>query len=201
MGYSTNARNAMLGQEATRALFGSLHSAFPGDTGANEIAGGVPPYARQAIAWGAPAGGQMLSTLNPTFNVAAGTTVAWLGLWTLAVAGTYEGCMPLGGTAGTPFYIDAASDMFRSDGHGLVNGQQVVLLDTNVGVLPGGFVEGTIYFVRDVAGDTFKLAAVAGGAAIDATTDGAGFVSPIVPETFGGQGSYAVSTVTLDLLR
>lgn len=202
-GYSTAGRDRMLNAlvSAGGALFASLHSSHPGDAGANEIAGGAPPYARQAITWNASASASVTSATNPTFNVPAATTIQFMGLWSLVVAGTFYGSMPLGGNAGFPFYAGAATDLFEADNHGLTNLQQVIVMDTNIGVLPTPLIEGTIYFVRDVAGDAFKLAATSGGAAIDLTADGTGFISPIVPEVFGGQGSYATSQTTLSLLR
>lgn len=58
----------------------SLHSADPGSTGASEISGGSPAYARvtpPSIA--APTTG--LISFQVTFNVPAGATVAGIGLW------------------------------------------------------------------------------------------------------------------------
>lgn len=58
----------------------SLHSGDPGSTGANEISGGSPAYARvtpPSIA--APTTG--LISFQVTFNVPAGTTIAGAGLW------------------------------------------------------------------------------------------------------------------------
>lgn len=58
----------------------SLHSADPGLTGANEISGGSPAYARVTPPSPTSNGtGQI--TFQVTFNVAAGTTVAGAGLW------------------------------------------------------------------------------------------------------------------------
>jgi hypothetical protein len=58
----------------------SLHSADPGSTGASEISGGSPAYARVSPpAITGPATG--LITFQVVFNVAAGTTVAGIGLW------------------------------------------------------------------------------------------------------------------------
>lgn len=92
-------RNAMLdGLTITHA---SLHTSDPGINGANEVTGGT--YARQAVTMGAAAAGVRTASNQPVFNVPAGTTVAWIGLWnnstflgsadpvdeTFANAGTY----------------------------------------------------------------------------------------------------------------
>lgn len=198
---STSSKNSMLTTFAGLATFASLHSAYPGDVGANEIAGGVPPYARQPITWNPAAAGSLDNNANPLFDVPAATTIAFLGLWNLVAAGTFAGAVPLGGGTPLPFEAEDSTDIFTADQHGLVDGTRVILLDTTGAVLPGGFTEGDLYFVRDSTTDTFKLSLTSGGVAIDVTLDGAGFVQTIVPETFGGQGTYQVTDVDIDLLR
>jgi hypothetical protein len=64
----------------------SLHSADPGTTGANELSGGG--YARKTTTWGAGAmgsggdagKGKVVGSAQ-TFDVEAGDTAAWLGVW------------------------------------------------------------------------------------------------------------------------
>lgn len=75
--------------------------------------------------------------------------------------------------AGQAFTVAAATDLFTATAHGYVNGQQVRLSGLTGAT---GVVASTIYYVRDVAANTFKLAATAGGAAIDITVDGSGTV-------------------------
>lgn len=53
----------------------------------------------------------------------------------------------------------------------------------DVATLPGGITEGTTYFVRDVSGSTFKVAATSGGAAIDLTAAATGYEIDLL---FGG---------------
>lgn len=197
--FSDGAKNLMLDALAAVAVFRSLHSAYPGNTGANEIAGGSPAYSREAITWNAAATGTMDDSNTGVFDVPAGTTIAWQGLWSLAAAGTFYGSQPLGATGLAPFTAEADTDVLTADQHGFSDTQQVVVLDATGAVLPTGLVEGTIYFVRDATTDTFKLAATSGGAAIDLTVDGAGFVVRIVPETFGAQGTYTVTDTDLSL--
>lgn len=52
------------------------------------------------------------------------------------------------------------------------DGDRVVLATTNQ--LPDPLTPGTVYYVRDSTGRTFKLAATLGGAAIDLTNTGTG---------------------------
>lgn len=59
----------------------SLHDADPGTTGADEISGGTPAYARVAITWNAGSvDGQIVSS-PIEFDVPAGTTITHVGLW------------------------------------------------------------------------------------------------------------------------
>lgn len=192
--YSTVERNAMLDGGATRSAFKSLHSAYSA-TGANEITGGVPPYARQASAYGAAAGGQRTVTGSVVFDVPAGTTIAWLGSWNLVTAGVFASIAPLGGGTPVPFTAEDSTDFLTADNHGLTNGQQFVVWDTEAAVVPTGLAEGTIYFVVGATTDTLQGSLTSGGAAIDLTSDGAGFVQTIVPETFGSQGTYTLSSI------
>ena len=85
------AKHVMLDQLATVAVFASLHTGDPGTTGANEISGGSPAYARKAITWNAASGGALDNNANPVFDVPASTTVAHVGLWSAATNGTFYG--------------------------------------------------------------------------------------------------------------
>ncbi len=86
-------RNAIADAEAGRLLFVSLHTASPSTTGANEVTGGSPAYARKAATWNASAGGT--ATANQvTFDVPAGTYTHF-GVWTALTAGTFRGGNPL----------------------------------------------------------------------------------------------------------
>ena len=89
MPLTDNAKNAMLNHLAGVAVFASLHTADPGTTGASEVTGGTPAYARKAITWNAAAAGNLDNNANPVFDVPAGTTVSWAGLWSAATAGTF----------------------------------------------------------------------------------------------------------------
>ena len=83
----------------------SLHSASPGTTGANEISGGSPAYARIATTWGSLAGTNPDSVAGSqvTINVPASTTIQYWGIWTAATGGTYldGGALPTNETYGS----------------------------------------------------------------------------------------------------
>jgi hypothetical protein len=84
--YDATAKNVMLDQLATVCLRAALHTADPGgaNSASNEVTGGSPAYARKAITWAAASGGSMDETTSPTFDVPAGTTVAYVSFWNTA---------------------------------------------------------------------------------------------------------------------
>ena len=70
--------------------YASLHTADPAGTGANEVSGGTPAYARKAITWNTGSvDGQVVS--NPvTIDVPPATTITHVGLWDAATGGNYR---------------------------------------------------------------------------------------------------------------
>jgi hypothetical protein len=87
MAMSGTEKNALAVKFGTDSAFASLHSSDPGTTGANEISGGSPAYARKAVTWGAASNGQV--TVTATFDVASGVTVGGGGLWSAASGGNF----------------------------------------------------------------------------------------------------------------
>lgn len=193
-------KNAGLDAMAALMTHLSLHSAFS-ITGVNELTGGSPAYARQLLAWTAASVGNLSLAGAETFDVPAAGTVAYVGAWSASTAGTFRGMWPANGGTPMPFTAVGATDIITVDAHGYANADTVTVWDLGSGsVIPTGLVEGTVYHVRDVAGDTFKLAATAGGAAIDLTTDGGGLVQKITVEVFAGQGTYVVNDIDIPLV-
>jgi hypothetical protein len=88
--YSVAAKNYMLDQLGTQALYVSVHTTDPGSTGTAEATGGSPAYARQGVTWNAAASGSKTASSTPSFDLAAGT-YRYLGLWTAVTGGTYWG--------------------------------------------------------------------------------------------------------------
>lgn len=70
------------------AVAGSLHSADPGTTGASEISGGAPAYARKTLTW--TPGTTGTATSSAIFDVAAAVTPSWAGIWSALTAGTFR---------------------------------------------------------------------------------------------------------------
>lgn len=177
----------------------SLHSAYS-STGANELTGGSPAYARKAATWSAASGRTKALTSAVTFDVASGSTVRFIGLWDAVTAGNFLGMTPNGGSTPKQFTLDdATADTFESPAHGFVNGDAVVVWAVSGLSLPTGVVEGTVYFVVTATTDDFQLSATSGGAAINITAIGGGFAQKLVAEVFGAQGTHQVSAITLGL--
>lgn len=74
--------------------------------------------------------------------------------------------------AAQAFTVDAGTNVFTCTDCGLVNGQRIKVSST--GTLPAPLAVDTYYYVRSMAGDTFKLALTRGGAEIDITDTGTG---------------------------
>lgn len=67
--------------------------------------------------------------------------------------------------------VDASTDVFSMTAHGFATNDRIVFTKRDAGA---GWSLGTVYFVRDVTTDTFKISTTAGGAAVNITTSGTG---------------------------
>jgi hypothetical protein len=159
MTVSTYAKNNFMNGEAFD--FVSAHTGFPGVTGANEVTGGAPAYARKAYTVAAASGGSR-SASAAVFDVPA-CTVSWLGFWN---AGNFLFGLPNGGATPKNFAVAPDTDIVWSTSHGWLDTQKIVFFQ---GVPPPPLAEGTTYFVRDSTAHGFKVAATSGGVAIDLT--------------------------------
>lgn len=112
MALSTTAKNAMLDHLASLITHIGLADA------GGEVTGGSPAYARQAVSWGAAAGGVVAITGTETFDVAAGETVDRVILRTALTGGTDEG------------YAPVTSETFGGQGTYTVNSLQISLTDS-----------------------------------------------------------------------
>lgn len=174
----------------------SLHTAYSA-TGANEVTGGSPAYARQAITMNAAASRARASGSSPVFDVPAGTTVRFIGLWTNA-GSVFRGMFANGGTE-RGFQVDLTNDRILCEGHGLANDQKVVFYG---GTVPTGLTEGTVYWVVGVTAadpDYFQVSTTQGGAAVNLTGQPAAQCkfSLIVEEAFAAQGTFTVTSLSV----
>lgn len=198
MPFVNRARNIMLDAIGAEIDHFSVHTGYPSTTGANEATGGSPAYARLAKTWNAASGGTMGDTAAVDFDVAAGT-YRFMGWWDASSGGNFLGYAPLGGFAMKKYTFVAGTDVFTVLAHGYADGEMVVFIN---GTCPTGLTEGTVYYVRDATTDTFKVAATAGGTAIDVsgTPADSSRVNKIVPQTFASQGVLRETSATLSLL-
>jgi hypothetical protein len=112
--FSTTGRNAALTGLGAAGTYISLHTADPSTTGANEISGGSPAYARVATTWGSPSAGSMAGS-QVTLNVPASTTITYWGFWSAATGGNFLGGGALSasetyGSQGTYLFTATLSD-------------------------------------------------------------------------------------------
>lgn len=84
--------NAGVDTVTGRLAWVSLHSADPGSTGASEIAGGSPAYARKASGGWDPAATRVSHIADAIdFDIPAATTVSHVGFWSAVTGGTWRG--------------------------------------------------------------------------------------------------------------
>jgi hypothetical protein len=70
----------------------------------------------------------------------------------------------------------AAIDLFTLDGHGFETDTPLLFRAESGGTLPAPISAGVIYYAKRIGESTFQAAAVAGGAALDLTSDGVSVV-------------------------
>lgn len=199
MPLSTNARNriaasiggAVVGLPVTHL---SLHSAFPGDTGAFEISGGSPAYARKSVTWNAVSNGILSQQGSVTFDVPAGT-VGFIGMWTASTAGTWMGGVPANGGTVYGFGVGRAGSSILSPAHGLANGDTVYLEPSPS--LPAGYTAETAYVVSVVDADQFHL--TLSGVTVSPTTSAALLWQRYVADTYASQGTMSVSGLAVNM--
>lgn len=191
MSLTVASKNTML--NALTIDSASLHTAFPGLTGANEVTGGTPAYARKTVSFAAAAGGSRALSAAVTFDVPA-TTVRWFGFWS---SGTYVGYAANGG-AQLLYVVDTSANNIRSPAHGLPNGTKIVFFN---GTVPTPLVEGTVYFVINAATDTFQVSATSGGSAIVLTGQPSNSaLATIIEDVYAAQGSHTLSADSYGLI-
>lgn len=190
----------MLDQEGTNhGGWLSLHSAYSA-TGANELTGGSPAYARLAATWSSAASNSKSLSNSPTFNVPA-STVAFIGIWDAVTSGNFQGMFPnSAGASAYGFSAPSSTSTLLAPGSAYSANQTVVVFPVASSSLPTGLTAGTVYYVKSPSSDSFQLSATSGGTAITLTGDGAGIVQAISVEVFAGQGTFQVSSGTLSII-
>jgi hypothetical protein len=188
----------------------SLHSTYSA-TGANELTGGSPAYARVGASGGGPlswssasAGSKALAATPAVFNVPGGSPVpqqvAFVGLWSLQSGGVFGGMGANGGFPAYGFTAATSGNTFTAPGSSYSNGQQVVLWAGQGATTPGGFTVGTISYVISASGAQFSLSATLAGGAVTVSAAGSGLVQAIAVEQYAAQGNFTLSQETLSVL-
>ena len=188
-------RNDLLTNGLTSFTHVGLLTALTG----TEVAGGS--YARQAVTWTAAAAGIRDNNAQLTIPVPASTTVIAGGIWDAATTGNQEGYFQIGSTLWGVASVDTTgTDVFQSDGHGLVNTDRVFVSQGGGETLPAGLDATTLYYVITSTTDTFQLSATSGGASVAITGLNEFTWHKTVPEVFGSAGNLVVTANALDIL-
>lgn len=174
-----------------------VHSAYPGHTGASEIAGTTRGNATFDAATGTPPTRSLNSSVQIT--IPAGETVRWVVVWSDSSS---PGDVPIAVSpnGGSPkeFELDLTNNTVLDPDNSVADGDTIVFYG---GTAPGGLTAGTVYYVRDRTADLFKVAATAGGSAIDITSHAGSdcVYSKIVEETFAGGGQLNVTAFVVGI--
>ena len=204
MPFVTYSQNEMLTYlTTTSGKYLSLHYAYS-PTGANELSGGSPAYARVVPTWGTAAGGSISTTsIASAFNVPPGspTIVAWVGIFDALTGGNFQGMGPNGGAPQYGVTAATTGNLFTAPGSSYANGTTVVLFNGAGAHDPVQLhVSGTVYYVVSASGATFSLSATLAGTAITVNAAGAGIVQAITVEQYSAQGTFTVSSDVLTLV-
>lgn len=191
-------KDSMLDQLGTITTHASLNTAYS-NTGANEVTGGSPAFARKAITWASSSGGvKALNGTLPAFDVASGTTVPWWSGWSALTSGTFRFMALLGGQTMRGCMVETSTDITNNDifsaAHGYTADQRVVFWPVSNGSLVTGLTVGTVYWViaTGLATDSFRVSTTQGGSAVDITAG--------QPVAMFAQRGIPQTTVTQDVL-
>jgi hypothetical protein len=181
------------------ATHGSLHTAYS-TTGANEVSGGSPAYARKAATWAPPAGRAKATSSSMVFDVPSGATIRWCGFFDASTSGAFLGMTPNGGGIPEAFAVpEIANDTLEAPSHGFTTGDSVVVWAVPGAPLPSPLAEGTVYYVIAATAADLKLSLTSGGSPVSMASVGSGFLQRLVQEVFGAQGTHTVTSATMTL--
>lgn len=186
-------------------VYCSLHTADPGLTGANEVAGGS--YARQAVTFTAAASSHTDNSALLSFTsmpAIAAPGVLFAGVWDASSAGNFLAGGPLTPTSQVTmaFTAVASTDVLTTQAlHGLA-ANDLVELEAALGTaLPAGLTAGQAYYVISTGLTTtaFEVSATQGGAAVNITADGGGIFRKLNGKTTNSGDTFQIATGDLDL--
>lgn len=171
-----------------------LHTGYPGLTGANEVTGGTPAYAPKACSFATSTAGEPRTLSAAVIFDVPSSSIAWASGWTGV---KLRFIAPTGGSP-AEFSSDLAGNKIKVPAHGYADGDKIVFFLSSP---PSPLVAGTIYYVISATIDDFQVAATAGGAVINLTTEAASdcLVSKIVPRVYAAQDTHTVATFSFGL--
>lgn len=181
----------------------SLHSAYHLYGLPTELVGGTPAYARQPIVMAQDIPGvlAMVGDAPIIFDVPAGSTVSFLGLW--ASDGTFRGMLPFSSTDPILFVLNPANKTeLLAPRTTFVLGTQVVLWGGPL-VLPlaadfTATFAGGIYWIVGLTTNGVQLGATQTDPPMLFEFGEGGYMQPITPINFATQSTFAVSNVIID---
>jgi hypothetical protein len=193
---------------ADGSLYVALHTADPGEAGDQTTSEATyTNYARQAVSRAGAAGwtvatNQVSNTAAITFP-ACGVTGNTITHWSVGVAISgaskilYKG--PLGTVVQGPFTAIAAGDLITIPGHTLAVDERVAFFPAFGSSLPTGITEGTIYWVKTVAGNDITISTTQGGATLDVTAagDGVAYEAAVLVVSTGVTPSFAIGALVI----
>lgn len=161
----------------------SLHTADPGETGANEVTGGT--YARVQVDFTAASGGALSNVALADFTGLPTTTVVGWAAWDASSGGNcfWTGWLSTYSVLGLCRAGDLSANDVQSDVHGLAADDRVVFEAWEDATVPAGITAGTLYFViaTGLTTDAFRVSTTSGGSAVDVTAHGSAVVRRVVP--------------------
>ena len=99
------------------------------------------------------------------------------------------------------FTAESSTDILTVKNHNYVAGDEIFIDDSgDSSTLPTGLTRG-VYFVLTPTGDDFQISATSGGAAVNFTTDGEGFVGKIIKKTLSNGDALTFEIGDLDIFE
>lgn len=194
------------GSTTAGSFYISLHTADPGEAGSQTTSeASYTGYARVSVARSGAgftvSGNTVSNAATITFGActAGSNTLSHFGIGSdVSGAGNlfFKGAL---GSALGPF-TGATSDTITLPGlSGVAVDDRISFYANDLGVLPTGMTEGTIYFVKTVSGDAITISTTSGGATVDLTTSGDGFAfkHSLLAVSAGITPSFAASALTV----
>lgn len=194
--------NGITGSAASGSFWVSLHTADPGENGAqNTTEATYTGYARVAVSRSAAgwtvSGSDVWNSSSVTFPAPTGGSNSII-YWGIGTGSSGAGQLLYRGPISTNpigFALGESTDeTLTIKNHALGVSDRISLFALANLALPGNITEGNIYFVKTVpTADTITVSSTDGGPTLDITSDGQGLAYKVIPynTTIGIQPQFA----------